>query len=275
MHFAVMVMTKPGGPSVDQLLAPYQDNSNGDCPPEYLEFVDRTAQVLREWEEGAGEAILFPDGRYFSHYDARFYLYDSDGRLFFCLPPGYVKVTVPHKQRFHSVDEFATKRYGYKIVDGRYGYYDNPNAHWDWYQIGGRWCGLLLVPDGAWGEIGLPSLLMDENELHERYQAPPGYRRVDSAKLEDIQWSKMRELRVPELERRWEEEDPYENPGMTKEAYIARYSPFFTYAVITPDGVWYDRNEEVDLDAWNAHFFDRFLREADPGTVITIVDCHS
>ena len=49
------------------------------------------------------------------------------------------------KNNYSSIDEYAKKYHNCSIVDGKYGYYINPNAKWDWYEIGGRWAGMLLV----------------------------------------------------------------------------------------------------------------------------------
>lgn len=35
---------------------------------------------------------------------------------------------------------------GYKLENGRWGYWHNPNAKWDWsWVVGGRWSGSMLA----------------------------------------------------------------------------------------------------------------------------------
>lgn len=45
------------------------------------------------------------------------------------------------------------------IMDLKYGWWSNPNAKWDWYQVGGRWRGFFKVKEGvddyAVGEAGV------------------------------------------------------------------------------------------------------------------------
>ena len=90
-HFSVAVFTETGTEEeVKRLLAPYQENNMGDCPKEYLTFVE-----------------------------------DED----------------------FDIDEET----------GKHGYWENPNAKWDWYQLGGRWPGLLVSAKGS-GLRGTPSI---------------------------------------------------------------------------------------------------------------------
>lgn len=51
-HYAVAVFTKKGGKTVEELLAPYQENNMGDCPYEYMDFVESEQQDFsEEYEE--------------------------------------------------------------------------------------------------------------------------------------------------------------------------------------------------------------------------------
>lgn len=43
-----------------------------------------------------------------------------------------------------SLEDYA-RDHGYVLHEGRYGYWYNPNAKWDWFTIGGRWRGMLEV----------------------------------------------------------------------------------------------------------------------------------
>ena len=50
-----------------------------------------------------------------------------------------------HKLKYKTIENFAEEWFGYKLVDGAFGHTANPNAQWDWYQLGGRWTGSLKV----------------------------------------------------------------------------------------------------------------------------------
>jgi hypothetical protein len=59
----------------------------------------------------------------------------------------------------------------------------NPNAKWDWFQVGGRWTGFLKLKPGANGEVGKPGLMTK----------PATAGRVDSALFGDIDIDGMRD----------------------------------------------------------------------------------
>lgn len=54
---------------------------------------------------------------------------------------------------FKSYKEYAD-RYYQKHKDGRYGYWRNEDAKWDWYELGGRWHGKLILKPGRTGLKG-------------------------------------------------------------------------------------------------------------------------
>lgn len=144
-HFTVMVI----GENVDAQLAPFQENNMGDCPPEYMEFNDMTDEVRDEYDE------LGADG----------------------------------KEKYPTFELYVEDYHGYKAheIDGetRYGYYENPNAKWDWYQVGGRWSGFLKLKAGAEGEHG------DRSWMRRGEPVESGY--CDSAAKGNIDFEGMRQ----------------------------------------------------------------------------------
>ena len=109
------------GDNPEDQLAPYQENNMGTCPEEFLEFRDETEYLRKNWDEMSAEEK--------KEYDNSFEKYAED--------EGYEK----HPER------------------DLYGCYSNPNARWDWYQLGGRWTGFLKLKENATGEIGEPGLM--------------------------------------------------------------------------------------------------------------------
>lgn len=83
---------------------------------------------------------------------------------------------------YDSLDAFIPEYYGAKQnEEGVWGRRTNPNAQWDWWVIGGRWRGVLILKDGA--------------------------KKADSALAKDIDWEAMRQLntdRAIERYRRWQ-----------------------------------------------------------------------
>ena len=84
----------------------------------------------------------------------------------------------------------------------------NPDAKWDWYQIGGRWQGSLILKQGKTGFKGTPSLLTEPSEHY------------DGAYVRDIDFERMREWKRKTL-------TPYKeiqkDPFWTEERIDATY----------------------------------------------------
>lgn len=141
---------------------------------------------------------------------------------------------------------------------------NNPNSKWDWYQIGGRWPGMLKLKNGY----------------------------VDQARFGDIDWIAMKKERIRDKHNQWNEHLAGRNRLWannmlsqygTMENYI-NTNNHLTYAIITDDSQWHAPGEmgwfgcssESDKESqkWSDEYYDRFLTNLSPDTLITIVDCH-
>jgi hypothetical protein len=139
----------------------------------------------------------------------------KDGRGYaervFELPQGWTIVEVPESS-VKSFADFCEDYYGHAIVpfgtepdfadEHKYGYTlvnekgevtatidrTNPNAKWDWYQVGGRWNGYFKLKDGTLGLMGKPGIqTMDKD-----YEPPKG-NRADQCIKADIDLDGMRQ----------------------------------------------------------------------------------
>jgi hypothetical protein len=269
-HFSVAVFTQEGGKDVAALLAPYQENNMDDCPKEFLEFNDQTDEYVEEYKDDGDDMIRTPNGNLVYPWDERFrkpgtFGHGSDTHQ---VPEGrgYERVYVRHKDRFPTFQDFMLNYHGTgkDAETGRYGYWENPNAKWDWWKVGGRYSNRLRTKDG---------------------------RIVNSAKVKDIDWDAMRKDRIAGAENAWTEAEGktdaerYFCYGIekdeTREQYIEDAGEFTTFAVITPDGKWHEEGEmgwfacvSNEDPNWQKNYYDAFLRDADPEATITIVDCH-
>lgn len=70
-HFAVAVISD-GTKKVSELLAPYQENNEGTCPKEFLEFHNVEEEHREDYENGGTEYVLMPDGRRLLPWDEEF-----------------------------------------------------------------------------------------------------------------------------------------------------------------------------------------------------------
>ena len=155
---------------------------------------------------------------------------------------------------------------------GKRGYWENPNAKWDWYTVGGRCPGMLKLKTGGNANV---------------------------AKIKDIDLSIDNEA-YNEAIRFWEVEveglpkkngeifyNPYkpfyyvERFG-TKENYATDFSTFKTFAMLKTNGEWLEKGEMgwFGLYSSTAESFDSFQKSFNDvlqtmqDHYITIVDCH-
>lgn len=131
------------GDEVEKQLAPYQENNMGDCPQEYLEFNDETEEVKKGWEE------------------------NEDGI----------------QEQYGAIEVYAKEYHGFDEHEGKFGFWRNPNAKWDWWVVGGRWTGYFKLKEGEKGAVGKPGLMTE--------QAKPGY--ADSVMKKQIDFEGMRD----------------------------------------------------------------------------------
>lgn len=239
-HFVVAVIHREDQ-SVDDLLAPYDESIS-------------VAPYIRKTKE---EAIKYARENYPSCKDK------SDEECYKYYANGY------------DTDE-----------DGNIISTYNPNSKWDWYVIGGRWSGMLKAVGRETDENG-------NTIFTDRY--------VNEARISDIDFSSDPEA-YAEAIREWEvlvegdEQRPgedfcsfykpeyYLNYYGTKEKYAEAMATFTTYAVVTPNGLWHQKAEmgwfgmdnatPEDSKNWPLHYYERFIKNADPNLIMTIVDCH-
>ena len=156
----------------------------------------------------------------------------------------------------------------------------NPDAKWDWYQIGGRWQGSLILKQGKTGFKGTPSLLTEPSEHY------------DGAYVRDIDFERMREWKRKTLTPYKEiQKDPFwteeriDATYRNEDEYIRRCTTFHTYAVVTPDGEWHAVGEmgwfgfssesPAVRRKWEQEYHKRFLEPAQENDwYMVIVDCH-
>lgn len=360
-HFAVAVFTKDNQ-TIEELLAPYQENNMNDCPKEYLTFIDTEDDYKLKFENesrkefycnsnsswgqeipsvmfeqlkshSVGDTLCitieksigfsyFKNGCEYRCYDNKSSTYPSEHIWIkvkniletnhpdkdVCFD-GVIEVElinspieIPLKKYYNNDFELFMREWaGYKERDiemGKYGYWENPNKKWDWYQIGGRYSGLLeLKSDATSGTYGARSWTNEYDIIPKN--------KADSAKVKDIDFSINKEkynenLRFWELivegqqpkdsseekiiQRSFYKPEYYSNRYENKEQFAQLSSEFGTYAVITPDGKWHSKGEmgwwgassETDDEAkkWNKSFKEMFIENADPEWTLTVVDCH-
>lgn len=327
-HFTVAIITNgaPTTEKIERALAPYQENNMGDCPREYLEFHSLSKEYKEEYETETTERVRLKDGTLIHTWSDELFekvsqkeyekAKEEGKQTSFDYPDTYkVKkeldeigaelVTIPWKGIYPTFEKYLEDYHGAKKDEETldYGYWENPNAKWDWYQVGGRWAGKLKVAcecencevgEKAWG-FGSTN----------PYETTDGYKKVDSARIKDLIFPDYKE-KYEKAKRFWElkvegqtpendserellkfdfyKPDYYKNTYKDKETYAECEATFCTYAVIDKDGHWCAQgemgwlgcsvsgeNQVVDfIKNYKKNVFDNAGEE----DYITIVDCH-
>lgn len=137
------------------------------CPSEgtYIEEIDRTDLVNNIWDNAIDEPEEGNEEKFWVPYTKKEYPTPAD----IAMDKGYdvipdetkrdgvrfvqrVERNWAHqasKEKYPTLDAYAKGYYGYERVNGRYGYFSNPNAKYDYYIEGGRWDGYLTNSVGA------------------------------------------------------------------------------------------------------------------------------
>ena len=216
----------------------------------------------------------------------------------FSQTPGDVEALLaPFDEQVEAGSPYAefvrNEEYDWDKAVGAKGYWRNPNARWDWWEIGGRWRGLLRLRPGKSGYTA------PLDRWHSDFGYPPHC--CDAALVADCDFSPQ-EAQIRQAARMWEVvvegDKPRENENFfnlwkpeyylerygDKETFIRRESAFSTYAFVTAEGKWHGQGRmgwfALD-DATNESIasyeeaFQAYLEKARrEGLAITIVDCH-
>ena len=188
-HFTVLIV----GENAEEQLKPFQENNMGDCPIEYLTFNDNQEENEKDYAEKTRTFWQAPDGERYSTWDDRFKVKNESGiGTKNVKPDDYVQIEVPFKEIYPTFEAYMENYCEQKrdSKTNRYGYWENPNAKWDWYQIGGRWAGMFTLKEGATGKRGDPSWMQRMGGK----PYPEG--KVDIARKGDIDFEAMRQEKM-------------------------------------------------------------------------------
>jgi hypothetical protein len=271
-HFTVLVAAKDGK-ELEQRLAPFQENNMCTCPEEYLEWIDSTDEVLKDYERRLELS---------EKYDSFNFTEDT------------------------SLEEFNEKWGDYTEYEpGKFGYRENPQRKWDWWTVGGRWAGAIfgdamatpnLIATGRRsgkdsvfvGAVDFDVLrkrqaerAMDEWDNWLEYASPY----LDGRAPSSLSDEDVREIAKSINENLSEEKLDaflwFEPKGLNREQYVqAAYDKALTFAFVDTEGNWFERgnmgwwatvsNEDVNYDAR----FWAFIEALPDDQRLWVVDCH-
>lgn len=286
-HYTVMVICRKGTKDdVESILAPYDENL------EVAPYVEETkAELIAKKIKEIGRrrrsheaALRLSEDEYGAIAEKedlfRGYGYAKGDDIL----KGYDSVDLTDET---AVFELIKERCGDELnEDGDLISTYNPNSKWDWFEVGGRWSGLLRLKDGSKADSA-PAGLIDWDAMFSPNPA--------AAATQAEFWDEYVLRKIPEGV---EDADKYlyDKFGFifyrpeyylefygTKEEYIRRMGLWSTFAVVDGKG-WYEPGEmgwfgtssdtpESKKD-WEDNFRSRFVDTLDPDDVVTIVDCH-
>lgn len=261
-HFSVLV-TQTDKINTETQLAPFDENMS---VPEYVKYTR--------------EQLIENERREFEEYRAGTYAeFLADPEAYKAKRPENIRHIhyLEHEfpKRFQWTDEDfyreAIRFYDMEELTPLGGVYStrNPLSKWDWWTVGGRWSGYLILKSGE---------------------------HADCAKLADIDWEAMGADGRANAEQRWRKWEEESGEGKdaayayfcygiekdeTREAFIARKSVVSPFAVLHKSE-WYEQGEmgwwamgsnRKSPDDWQKQF-QKILSELQPDDEITVVDCH-
>lgn len=225
-HFAVTVI----GANVEEQLAPYHEFECTGKDDQYVVELDQTEEARKEFAAHTCTRLKLKDGTLVSFFDDKgkwvpeysqpvpdSRLSGIRGERTYFVPEGCEKVEVraPTAMTFaefcedwyghkpvtvgEDIDTDGAHKFGYTLVDADGSVVKtvkrtNPNAHWDWYSVGGRWTGFFVLKPGKTGELGTPGVF---NNV-----ARPGT--ADVLTIGDIDFEKMRDTAAAEAAEAWD-----------------------------------------------------------------------
>jgi hypothetical protein len=189
-HYTVLVI----GDNWEEQLDPFWelDLSREDMLKDpRAKFNDTTDNNLNDYNTKSVKKVVMPDGTLLNPWDETFKVKNEKGFNETKVPPELEQIEVPFKQLYTTFESYMKNWCGEEPDEnGRYGYYYNPNAKWDWYSMGGRWSGFFKLKDGVKSIVGRPGIFNnDPKEYGEGVRA-------DQAKKGDIDFTGMRKQYV-------------------------------------------------------------------------------
>lgn len=159
-HFVVLAAAIDED-DLQQKMMRYKEKGTGDynlddgIPKEVLEFNSSEEEIREDYHNDPMSVVITADNKLLSKYDDKFRRpFDPEDPLGlhveledrWIYPDGAIQTEIMPDQRYENVEQFATEYWGMDGRDpitGEYGHWQNKMARWDWYQIGGRWTGML------------------------------------------------------------------------------------------------------------------------------------
>lgn len=282
-HFAVAVFCHTDDDAeLERRLAPYQENNMGDCPREFLEFNSVEQECRQDYEQNTTSKVKTPDGQLLWPWDETFRVPGTFGHgpNTHKIPKGegYEEVDIKVSELYPTFEEYMEDYEGYKKdpEKGEYGYWENPNAKWDWWRIGGRYSNWFRTKDGKsvdYCQVGELDLSLDQ----EQYQHAIRFWEIN------VEGSPLQPGEDKQDFYSYYNAKYYRDQYGTKEEYATNSADITPWAFVNFDGEWCEKGKmgwwatnDATKDSRVAfrEAFHKALQDAAPTDYIVLVDCH-
>lgn len=264
-HYSVAVFSKENGYDVDELLAPYDENIVVDRYVFYTkdELIKKGRDRIQTIRDSSYSEFLSNPDEYLKKYCSN----DPNNDHYRFLRDEFPKRLLWSDEEIylHEIDGFEADEVG---DDGEVYSTYNPQSKWDWYEIGGRFSGMLKKKEKCCRAVD-QAYAIDVDFDGMKADAIKALVPYEKFMNSDSLWSKEY------LKERYPDE----------KTYVARETVFSTYAVVAPDGTWHAPGEMGwwamssetgdEIIAWDLGYYEHFIKPAiENNWHITIVDCH-
>ena len=271
-HFAVGIITRdfPTDSDIERALAPYDENIEVRTVITKEEIVQKKREEIENYKNTTYKRYLEDPEKYLEGVTNQLHI-------------DYITKDFPKKLEW--TDDECYQDYIQYVEDenilpnGDVVSYYNPKSKWDWYEVGGRWTGLLYskkdeeyVDQTAISDIGN---FYDEDA----YKKAARFWELYIDKEQPV--SEEEKGRIKNV---WYEEAYYTRNYQTKENYAKCQAYLGLYAIIDEYGEWHAKgemgwwgmsNQTENAEAEWTNTQKKMLEEAgEKGYFLTIVDCH-
>lgn len=273
-HFTVALIMD-GTKTIDEMMAPYMEYSAHTPDEKYLEFYPAAEDeyYVGDYADGCCEYVIEPgDPVLRLKYDERYVNPEYDivadfhgkGVAKYVYPDGSRFVNVPFKLIYPTFESYMEEWHEQTRDEktGEFGYWQNPNAKWDW-------CSTWYENGWEHEVLGGPSIRIGDIKVD----------REGLARKAAEDFDRLNDDRTPAGFN-----FSFRSRGMSREQFVEAESHLSFRAVITNDGVWHEVGEmgwfgmspesADEMYDWDIHFEERFIETADPDWYIVLVDCH-
>ena len=281
-HYQIMAVVRPGGPSLEEIMAPYSEHLRVD-PYVYRTKAQTIEKARAQIEQARKDLAHYKEvGEvgYVGQYDLRWLLEVEWGKKFSTADPGMSdeEVFLAFKDYYGEPDEYD--------ADGNLISTYNPNSRWDYWSEG-SWLSVTLKD----GSVADEALAKDVDWA--ATNAPKRGERADYRRI----WRHLALGRVPggltgEEREKWLDAEYGQfryKTGYLKEAYgslkayLEAPCQFVPYAVADPDGWhapgrvgWFGASTDTpeQYAKWRDETLPAIIAALGPDDEIHLLDCH-